>query len=260
MYAGLKLGWRNFLIGALVGMLTFTSVNAQTEAELQEYTNLFLRLDGQTNRTPLDQRIEAGEGLANLALVLFGISDSRTYNAWGRLATKYQLNHEPEKAEYYYRQAVQGFRDGSEPASVNVARFFGFFASLLMISERPDEAEQFYLEALGFSEATFADAGAFRLALLQMYMESERYVDLEPVLRDAMEISLLYLGPEDPSYGSNVAALAHVLAKMGRNDEAIELLHETLNALPLDVDSEALIIKWLRRELDSILGGRPTTD
>jgi Flp pilus assembly protein TadD len=87
----------------------------------------------------------------------------------------------------------------------------------------------------------------------------ERYADAEPIARSGLALREALVGRDHPDYGADLGALAAIVDKLGRTDEAEAMYLEALALLPDDIITRRNLAKLQagKRELATLDGGFP---
>lgn len=163
-----------------------------------------------------------------------------------------------EDAERVYRRGAELAESGGESLSPDYGILLRDLGGLLMITERPQEAESYLRDALDVQETTL---GADHIALVDTLsilaaalMETERLEEAEEVLRRAVGIVDSAPEPVDPERLVDVyTQLGEVLTERKAHDEAEPLFREALDTARESFEPEHDAIMWARNRYTALL-------
>jgi tetratricopeptide (TPR) repeat protein len=207
--------------------------NADAEVNYRSALDIFLVLDDQHSAARTyaklgalavgQQRWEEAREIYRTAIDLFQKSGDRNRAAetWFELGNFQYEDSRFLEAESSYRKALQVFLESGKQD--RAAGVYGNLGSLAQQQQNYTEAEASYREALRI----FTDLEDYRGAAVihhnlgALADVQSQYAEAEASYRKALDIRL----SADPRVASNTAAgLAALLAKLGRDDEAVRVL------------------------------------
>lgn len=189
--------------------------------------------------------------------------------ALNNMAMLYQEVGRYEEAEELMNSAIEISEKQQSKRSRNQERFLTNLAILQQYSGQYDAAENTYLKVKNLQERFFKDKNNPELAhtltnMASLYMNTEEYDKIEPLLKQAVDIYAKKFGEESFVYASARSYLGNFYRGQGRLDEAENILKESLkireNTLGKDHPDynesveDLAVLYWKKKDYDKAEG------
>ena len=141
-----------------------------------------------------------------------------------RLGSLWQFQYRPDEAEVQLRAVVEGCRRIHGDHHIDIAESLQSLALIAGEDGRRDESVRLSRQALEMLDHLESVEPSTRVSYLHQYaqtlMWTERFVDAESRLREAVELARKHLGPSHPTGIQAQARLAEVLHSLGQFEQS----------------------------------------